>query len=305
MKPALLLALVLLPAAAGAAGRDRTPPTTPTNLRVTGTTPYSVSLAWNPSTDNSGSFSYVICCSYSQSATVPQALTSFTYTAEMEAGRTFTFRVYARDAANNYSGASNAVTVRLPADTVPPTQPLVSVTDVGPTHVSLAWSATDNGPNLWYSVYKNGSPIMQGSRSTSAILPLLDPDTDYTFTVQAMDFAGRRSPMSDPVSAHTESPNPADVTPPTTPTNLRENNWGDCEVELRWDESTDDLDPQFIIEYEIYVNDVYDHSLSLRYTRTIVYGTMNGPNTFKVIAVDTAGNKSPPAELTVSLTCGS
>ena len=305
MKPALLLALVLLPAAAGAAGRDRTPPTTPTNLRVTGTTPYSVSLAWNPSTDNSGSFSYVICCSYTQSATVPQTLTSFTYTAEMEAGRTFTFRVYARDAANNYSGASNAVTVRLPADTVPPTQPLVSVTDVGPTHVSLAWSATDNGPNLWYSVYRNGSPIMQGSRSTSAILPLLDPETDYTFTVQAMDFAGRRSPMSDPVSAHTESPNPADVTPPTTPTNLRENNWGDCEVELRWDESTDDLDPQFIIEYEIYVNDVYDHSLSLRYTRTIVYGTMNGPNTFKVIAVDTAGNKSAPAELTVSLTCGS
>ena len=303
MKPALLLALGLLPAAAGAAGRDRTPPTTPTNLRVTGTTPYSVSLAWNPSTDNSGSFSYVICCSYTQSATVPQTATSFTYTAEMEAGRSFTFRVYARDAAGNYSGASNAVTVRLPADTIPPTKPLVSVTDVGPTHVSLAWSATDNGPNIWYTVFRNGNPILHGSRSTSAIFPLLEPETDYTFTVQARDFAGRRSPRSDAVSAHTESPNPDDTTPPTTPTNLRENNWGDCEVELRWDESTDDLDPQLIIEYEIYVNDVYDHSLSLRNTRTIVYGTTDGPNTFKVIAVDTAGNKSAPVELTVSLSC--
>lgn len=34
------------------AARNRTPPTRPTNLRVTGTTSYSVALAWNPSTDN-------------------------------------------------------------------------------------------------------------------------------------------------------------------------------------------------------------------------------------------------------------
>jgi len=44
----LVLSLVLGVSSASAA-RDRTPPTTPTNLRVTGMTPYSVSLAWTPS----------------------------------------------------------------------------------------------------------------------------------------------------------------------------------------------------------------------------------------------------------------
>ena len=54
------------------------------------------------------------------------------------------------------------------------------------------------------------------------------------------------------------------------------------------------------------MNDVYDHSLSLRYTRTIVYGTHDGPNDFSVIAVDTAGNKSEPVTITLDLYgCGS
>ena len=39
---------------------DKSTPTTPTDLRVTGVTRTSVSLAWNPSTDNSGTFSYVV-----------------------------------------------------------------------------------------------------------------------------------------------------------------------------------------------------------------------------------------------------
>ena len=42
------------------AAADRTRPTTPTNLRLTAITPNSVSLAWNPSTDNSGSFTYIV-----------------------------------------------------------------------------------------------------------------------------------------------------------------------------------------------------------------------------------------------------
>ena len=49
---AITFALISLLAAATAtaAPRDRISPTTPTNLRVTGATAYSVSLAWSPST---------------------------------------------------------------------------------------------------------------------------------------------------------------------------------------------------------------------------------------------------------------
>jgi hypothetical protein len=44
-------------------------------------------------------------------------------------------------------------------------------------------------------------------------------------------------------------------------------------------------------------------SASLRYTRTVVYGTLEGANTFAVIAVDTAGNRSAPATVTTTLDC--
>jgi len=64
----LVMAFGVSPAAAA---RDRTPPTTPTNLQVTGMTPYSVALAWNPSTDNSGSVTYTICCANVSSETFP------------------------------------------------------------------------------------------------------------------------------------------------------------------------------------------------------------------------------------------
>jgi hypothetical protein len=49
-----------VPATAGQVDRkpaptvDRTPPSQPTNLHVTAVTQTSVSLAWNPSTDNVG-----------------------------------------------------------------------------------------------------------------------------------------------------------------------------------------------------------------------------------------------------------
>src|SRR6266545_2638854 len=152
----LVLALVLgiTPAQAG---RDRTPPTTPTNLRVTGMTSYSVSLAWNPSTDNSGSVTYTICCANTSSETFPGPASSRIYRAGLEAGRSFTLFIVARDAAGNYSKQSNTVTFTLPRDTIPPTKPVVSVTDVGSTHVSLTWSSTEDGPT-------------SGSRSTRTAL---------------------------------------------------------------------------------------------------------------------------------------
>src|SRR6266508_4375696 len=99
----LVLALVIAVSPASAA-RDRKPPTTPTNLQVTGMTPYTVSLAWNPSTDNSGSVTYIICCANVSSETFPGPASSHVYRAGLEPGRSFTLRIVARDAAGNYSG---------------------------------------------------------------------------------------------------------------------------------------------------------------------------------------------------------
>src|SRR5688572_1081594 len=77
--------------------RDRTPPTTPTSLVVTGTTTSSVSLSWGPSTDNSGRFNYYISGA-GPAVILPQTVTSHTITGLLP-GRTYTFRVAARDLA--------------------------------------------------------------------------------------------------------------------------------------------------------------------------------------------------------------
>jgi chitodextrinase len=295
---AIMLAMVFAASPVSAA-RDRKPPTTPTNLVVTGMTPYTVSLAWNPSTDNSGSVTYTICCANVSSETFPGPASSRVYRAGLEAGRSFTLFIVARDAAGNYSKQSNSVTFTLPPDTTPPTKPVVSVTDIGPTHVSLAWSSVEDGPNVWFNVSMNGSPVLNVSRDTSANFGPLEPQTTYTFTVQARDFGGNLSPVSDPVSVTTEAVDANDTTPPTTPGNFTDNgmSFGDGETWLFWQQSTDNVDPQFAIRYDVYVNGLLDHSL-MGWGSTVVYANAGVENTFQVIAVDSAGNQSAPATLT-------
>ena len=137
--------------------RDRLPPTAPTNLVVTATTEHSVSLTWSPSMDNSGRFSYIICCA-GITVTVSQTMTSHTLEG-LQSGRTYTFRVYAKDAAGNLSQSSNPVTVALPGELAAPTKPVAGVLDVGPTHASLNWSSTDDGSTIWYTIYIDGEPV--------------------------------------------------------------------------------------------------------------------------------------------------
>ena len=301
-KVAVLIALLLvivLAAVPASAARDRKPPTTPTNLRVTAMTAYTVSLAWNPSTDDSGSVTYILCCANVSSETFPGPASSRVYRAGLEAGRSFTLRIVAKDAAGNYSGYSNTVTFTLPRDVTPPSKPTVSVTDVGPTHVALAWSSVDDGPNVWFTVRMNGSSVLSGQKDTSGTFRPLQPETAYTFTVQAFDFGGNASPVSDPVTVTTEASDGEDTTPPTTPANFTDNgmSFQDGETWLFWQKSTDNVDPQSVIRYDVYVNGVLDHSL-LGYNQTVVYGNPGVFNTYRVIAVDSADNASAPATLT-------
>ncbi len=281
-----------------AAAKDRTAPTAPSNLRVTGTTTSSVSLAWSASTDNSGSFSYKIRNSGGSEISVPQGYTSYTWASNLNAGQTYSFYVYAIDAARNTSGNSNAVSVTLPATTAPPSTPEVSVIDVGPTHISLAWSTTGGGRTLRYLVFKDGNLDRQATAETSRTFYLLEPQTTHTFTVQAKDGA-YLSPQSNTVTVTTEPRNSNDTTPPTRPANLRAEYWGGNEMQLIWDQSVDDLDQQSIIRYDVYVNGVLEN-ICVGSGRSHVYIIEGRLNTLTVVAVDTAGNRSAEATITFS-----
>jgi chitinase len=277
-------------------GGDSTPPTAPTDLRVTATTRTSVSLAWNPSTDNSGAFSYVVRQD-NLSLTVPQTQTTYTLT-WLSPGRTYTFYVYAVDRALNTSGNSNTVTATTLPDVTPPSASVLSVPNVSPSQIWLSWTESfdDLPPSAsWvsYTVLVDGEPAtnLNWINHRDASLRHLPPSTTYSIKVTARDSSGNTTD-SNVVSVTTLAS--ADTVPPSAPTNLRiDFEQGCAEVWLAWDQSTDDVDAQWAIEYEIYVNGVLSPlAVETGVGRSFQYGTMNGLNSFVVKAVDRSGNTS-------------
>lgn len=303
--PILILALSWGASDVSAQGRDRTPPTAPTNLTAVAVTEHSVTLSWGPSTDNSGKFTYIVQAS-GVTVTVGQSVTSHPVEG-LQSGKTYIFRVYAKDLAGNLSKSSNPVTVTLPGQIAAPTKPLVNVQEVGPTHVALTWSSTDDKPSIWYTVYIDGeqvSTLLQRSGTFTCarvMVPTyctpINQETTYTFTVRARDSDGNLSPMSDPVFVTTLAANPNDHTPPAVPANVTAENTGGFHM-VQWEASSDDFAAPQFIRYDIYVNG--------QLQRTVVGGTsaevelyLGEISTITVIAVDTADNESQPASIVV------
>lgn len=292
------LAPVLVTVAAVAAPPDKQAPTKPTNLNVTGNTSWSVSLAWTASSDNSGQLTYRVVCSNGQSVNVPQSQTFVTFTAGLQHKGTYSFTVYAFDAAGNNSKGSNTVSATLPADTIAPSAPVITATNVGPAHIALSWSATDNGSPLIYRLFKDGVLFGQPGSATSTTVYLLEPETTYTFTAQARDNAGNWSPISAPFPVTTTSPDSNDTTPPTAPSGLWGGPYADGSVEfnLNWTPSTDDVTPQQYIAYDVYINGVWT-GVSVGTPHISEYGVF-GDNFIELIARDQAGNESVAASVT-------
>jgi hypothetical protein len=288
---------------------DRKAPTRPANLRSTGNTSWTVSLAWDPSADNSGIASYRVRDNWGREITVPGTQTSVTwkYPAHppLHHGSTYSFVVYAKDAAGNKSSNSNSVTVALPTDTEAPTVPTFSVTSVGTRHISLVWSSTDDSPFISYAVFKDGVRISTGWISeTSRWFTLLQPGTTYTFTAQARDVVtnsmtpGNVSAVSAPFSVTTKANDGTDVTPPTEPSPVGADLYdGSTEIQVSWGASTDDVTPQKVIIYEMYVNGVHENT-AIGTTQTTGYGKV-GDNVITVIAIDEAGNRSTAGRTTL------
>ena len=301
----LLAVLFVLVTSASALGfpppHDHIPPTAPTNLQVTAVSPTSVSLSWGPSTDNSGSFFYVLFANNTAVANASMSATTTTLTG-LNPSTNYKIRIRARDYSMNWSQYSNQVTVTtLPANTIPKA-PVLSVTSVGPTHISLSWTPPANGaPPFRYWIYRDGVEFITWHQTNSITFYLLDPGTTHTYTVRARTGTGVFSAHSNAVTVTTPQPDPNDHTPPSTPTNLGEMHFGDAEFWLSWTESTDNVTPQDFIRYDVHVNGTLSDILVGTGDRSINYGNFGQTNTVEVIAVDEAGNESEPAVLIFDL----
>lgn len=192
---------------------DTEAPTAPRNLRATGKTSTSVSLAWDAATDNVGVVAYDV---YQHGQLMKSVTTLSTTVTGLTPDTEYDWTVFARDAAPNVSPASNNVLVRTdpaPPDTQAPTAPTnLRSTGRTTTSVDLTWTAsTDNVAVTGYQVFRDGTQTGTAD-GTSTTVGGLTAGTTYRFTVRARDAAGNLSPFSNEITA-----TPGGTTPPGTP----------------------------------------------------------------------------------------
>ncbi|MFG1961628.1 glycosyl hydrolase family 18 protein [Nonomuraea sp. NPDC049028] len=180
-------------------GTDTTAPSVPGNLRSTGTTSSSVSLAWDAATDNVGVTGYDVYRGSTRVTTV----TGTSYTdSGLAAATSYTYTVRARDAAGNVSAAGNSVTATTSGGTGAPGQPgTPSVTGTTGSSIALSWGAS-SGTVTGYRVYE-GSTVKATVTGTSATIGSLGACTSHTYTVKAYNSVGESAASAQVTGATT------------------------------------------------------------------------------------------------------
>lgn len=205
-------------------------------------------------------------------------------------------RAAAADAAGGTS-ANETVASATPQFPGPP-----AVTDLWPTRATLTWQPPNTDPMVtYYRIYRvttlDGQPYEQfynASYSTSLLLALLTPNTEYTFFVETGDQTsnGLRSPRL----TFRTPPAPAEANPPTPPGTPVATVVAPGSVTLRWAPAVDDTD---VAAYHVYPSS-YGQTGSPATTITATTWTFSRllPDydyAYHVIAVDHSGNRSAPS----------
>ncbi len=181
---------------------DAIPPTTPTSLART-LSGFSVRLTWKASTDNVGVTGYTVLRG---GVAIGTTTTATTYTdTSAPPGKTYTYTVRARDAANNQSSPSAAVSATLPVDRTAPTAPTgltATVGAAGTRRITLTWKAsTDNAGVTGYYLYRGNSKYRQLGNVLTFADTGLTAGTKYTYKLYALDASGNWSSPTGNVSA--------------------------------------------------------------------------------------------------------
>lgn len=272
--PAMSRALSLI-------SQDSTAPSVPQKLVGKTLDGLDVSLTWEPSTDDrSGTIEYRVLRDGVRVATV----TATSYTDRPASSGSYSYKVRAVDAAGNKSDFSNIATVNAGATAAPSTPANLKASALEKRYISLGWSASSGGSgSITYRIFRDGVRIASGVSGTSFTDRPASVGT-YSYTIRAVDGAGRQSVFTSPVSVTAVN---SLTGAPSTPANLKGQSLDKRYIKLSWNASSGGSGT---IQYRLFRNGVRIVTLTtLSYTdRPASVGTYS----YKIRAVDGAGRKS-------------
>ena len=163
----------------------------------------------------------------------------------------------------------------------------------GATHIDLTWNASsdDRGAVAGYVVLRDGVVVAHPA-GTSYTDTAVSPNSDYSYSVEAVDPAGN---VSDPSTAVEVDTGP-DVTPPSAPTGLSATYTLPSTVALSWQPSTDDV---AVAGYTI-SRDGTVLTTTNATTSSDTTVTSGSTYVYTVSAFDAAGNAGPATTVNVT-----
>jgi len=195
---------------------DTTAPTAPTGVSAAVQNGDDIAVSWAASSDAVGVTGYEVHrgttadFTLSGATVVASDVTATTWTdADADVGTWF-YRVRARDAAGNWSAASDAASATIDPDTTAPTVPTGLAAAVqGGDDIALSWGAsTDAGGVSGYDVHRGTTPdfIVDASSRVATVSTPGYTDTSvavgtWYYRVTATDAAGNTSAPTDAVNA--------------------------------------------------------------------------------------------------------
>ncbi|MCW2920659.1 MAG: Conserved putative secreted protein [Thermoleophilia bacterium] len=231
---------------------DTVAPASPANLRMTSRTGTSISLEWDPASDDVATAGYRLYQVVAGSDVLVVNKPGLTHTVVGLSNATaYWFRIEAYDTASNTSGKSSLATSTLDA-IAPTTATNLAPSSITGTSMRVTWDpATDlvgvTGYDLERLVGGSWTPV--GSRSLVQFRDVtgLTSGVSYSYRVRAFDAAGNASTSPELAVAT------LDTVAPGVPTSLVASSRTGSSFHLAWSAPSDNVG---VVGYVVYVNNV-------------------------------------------------
>jgi chitodextrinase len=269
-------------------------PSAPETIIATPDGETALNLSWTPSRDNGSIDGYNV---YQNGKRVAYADTTAYKLTGLTPGASYLIEVEAVDDGDTKSSAKAQLTATT-LDATPPDAPTaLRATALTETSATLAWTKSfdNSGAVAKYVVYVDGDSVAE-TVDTACTVTGLTVVTTYAVKVAAEDAAGNKSAQSEAILIHTP-----DQTPPSKPGGLEPTAEEGSSVTLEWGRSKDNVGVAgYLVTLATTDNLAGDSVTFIPHTNSNLYSCTVGnlPAAAYIIgvqAVDTSGNRSPPA----------